>query len=695
MPRSVPVLAAVLLTACSPAPDPVSQSTPTVIPKADTRTPAPFGSWQSPISAAKLATAAIAMSDLRVHAGAVYWRESRPAERGRQVLMRRTAEGQIETLTPADFNVRTRVHEYGGNSYLVTDRGIVFTNFADQRLYWQTVGGAAPVPLTPAGYQYADGIADVANGRMLWIREDHTEATKAANGEERNEIVALPLPGDAVPAETAGRVLATGADFYAYPRLSADGRSLAFLSWDHPAMPWDRTRLHTAALDPALTGAPLEVATLLDDPRVALLEPWFAADGTLHVIGDTGGWWTPSRWDGTALKPLATLEREFGGPLWQLGTTTLVPLGDGRAVARSSREAVDQLGLIDLATGAWTAFDLPYVAYGEVQLLGSDRAVTIAQSSDDTAVLIAVDLADGRHTVLHQPTPRDLAPEWISKPEAIRFATTPGPDGAAREAHAWYYPPTNPAQRGPDGEKPPLIVTIHGGPTSVSKGTLALARQYWTSRGFALVDVNYGGSTSYGRAYRERLNGQWGIVDVADAIAAVDHLVAAGKVDPERLAIRGGSAGGYTTLAALAFHDRFKAGANLFGVSDIAALAATSHKFERQYDVSLVGPPDEALYRSRSPLYHLDGFTEPLITLQGSEDKIVPPAQSRAIVEALDARGVPHAYLEFEGEQHGFRQSANIIRAQEAELYFYGQIFGFTPADAIEPVAIQHWPRTP
>lgn len=698
MPRRLPVLAAVLLAACSPAPEPAMTPTPIPIaaePAVDTRTPAPFGSWPSPISAAALATAAVAMSDLRVHGGAVYWRESRPAERGRQVLMRRTAAGQIETLTPADFNVRSRVHEYGGNSYLVTDQGVVFAHFADQRLYWQAFGGAAPVPLTPAGYQYADGVADVANGRMLWIREDHTEATKAANGEERNEIVALPLPGESVPAESAGRVLATGADFYAYPRLSADGRRLAFLSWDHPSMPWDRTRLHTAALDAALTGAPLAVETLLDDPRVALLEPWFATDGTLHVIGDTTGWWTPSRWDGTALLPLTTLEREFGGPLWQLGSTTLMPLGDGRAVARSSREAVDQLGLIDLKTGAWNAIELPYVAFGEVQLLDADRAVTIAQSSDDTAVLVEVNLIDGSHRVLHQPTPRELAGEWISKPEAIRFATQPGPDGAPREAHAWYYPPTHPTQRGPDGEKPPLIVTIHGGPTSVSKGTLALARQYWTSRGFALVDVNYGGSTTYGRAYRERLNGQWGIVDVADAIAAVDHLVAAGLVDPERLAIRGGSAGGYTTLAALAFHDRFKAGANLFGVSDIAALAATSHKFERQYDVSLVGPPDEALYRSRSPLYHLDGFTEPLITLQGSEDKIVPPAQSRAIVEALDARGVPHAYLEFEGEQHGFRQSANIIRAQEAELYFYGQIFGFTPADAIEPVEIRHWPRMP
>ncbi len=691
MPRILPILAATfLMTACNPAPEP---SVPSSVVTADARTPAPFGSWQSPISAADLATAGVAMSDLRAHGGAVYWRESRPAERGRQVLMRWTAAGGVELLTPEGYNVRTRVHEYGGNSYLVSDRGIVFVHFADQRLYWQTFGGGDPVALTPPGYQYADAVADPAHGRMLWVREDHTEATKAENGEERNEIVALALPGETVPAESPGRVLVTGADFYACPRLSADGRRLTYLSWDHPAMPWDRTRLHEAVLDGALDGPPLESKVLVDDPRMAVLEPFYADEGTLYAIADGSGWWNLARWDGRALVTLQPIEREFGGPLWQLGGDSLVQLGDGRVLARSSLEAVDQLGLVDLATGAWTVIDLPYVSFGELQLLGPGKAVTFAQASDDSAVLIELDLASGSHRVLHQPSASELAPEWVSKPEAIRFPTAPGPDGAPREAHAWYYPPTNPGQRGPDGEKPPLIVTIHGGPTAASKGTLSLSRQYWTSRGFAVVDVNYGGSTSYGRAYRERLNGQWGVVDVDDAIAAVDFLVAEGRVDPERLAIRGGSAGGYTTLAALAFHDRFKAGANLFGVSDLVGFAATSHKFERQYDVSLVGEPDEALYRARSPIHHLEGFTEPLITLQGSEDRVVPPEQSRKIVAALDARAIPHAYIEFEGEQHGFRQAANIIRAQEAELYFYGQIFGFTPADVIEPVDIRHWPR--
>lgn len=678
------------MTACTPAPDPSTHSSST---NAGNRMTAPFGSWQSPVSAADLATAAVAMSDLRVHGGAVYWRESRPAEGGRQVLMRWTDTGGVESLTPEGFNVRTRVHEYGGNSYLVTDRGVVFVHFADQRLYWQPFAGGAPVALTPTGYQYADAVADPAHGRMLWVREDHTAATKAANGEERNEIVVLALPGESVPAESAGRVLATGADFYASPRLSADGTQLVYLSWDHPAMPWDRTRLHEANLDGALAGPPLESKVLVDDPRIAVLEPFYAEDGTLYAIADGSGWWNLCRWDGEALRTLQPIEREFGGPLWQLGMDSLVPLGDGRVLARSSLEAVDQLGVVEQASGTWTPFDLPFVSFGEVQVLAPGKAVTLAQASDDTAVLVELDLASGSHRVLHQPSASPLAPEWVSRPEAIRFPTAPGPGGEPREAHAWFYPPTNPHQQGPAGEKPPLIVTVHGGPTAAAKATLSLSRQYWTSRGFAVVDVNYGGSTSYGRAYRERLNGQWGVVDVADAIAAVDFLIGSGRVDPERVAIRGGSAGGYTTLAALAFHHRFKAGANLYGVSDLAALAATSHKFERQYDVSLIGPPDEALYRARSPLYHLEGFTEPLITLQGSEDRVVPPEQSRLIVEALDARGVPHAYIEFEGEQHGFRQAANIIRAQEAELYFYGQIFGFTPADVIDPVEIRHWPR--
>ena len=640
---------------------------------------APYGSWPSPISAASLAESGVSMSDLRVYQGEVFWRESRPKERGRQVLMR-LQDGVVSELTPPDFNVRTRVHEYGGNSYLLFDAGIVFANFADQRLYFQAAG-AAPVAITPDEFQYADGVVDMVNRRMLWVREDHRPQTTAVNGEERNQIVSLPLPPG---GENAGTVLVTGSDFVANPRLSADGKQLAWIEWDHPSMPWDSTRLKVATLDDARVG---DVITLIDDAKIAALEPSFVGSDLL-AIADVGDWWNLYRWRDQQRDSVASMDREWAGPLWQLGGQSYDVNARGDIVARSSRQAVDEVGIVS-AGGDYRRLDLPFQSFGEVAWRDDDTIVLFANAADDTGTLIEIEAASGKYRVLHQPSVLPVPKAYLSVPTAILFPTKLG------QAHAWFYPPTHPTHRGPAGAKPPLIVTIHGGPTAVSKATLNLSRQYWTSRGFALVDVNYGGSTSFGRSYRERLNGQWGIVDVQDAIAAVNFLIAQGLVDENKLAIRGGSAGGFTTLAALAFHQRFNAGVNLYGVSDIAGLAATSHKFERKYDVSLVGEPSEALYRARSPIYHLDGFTEPLLTLQGSEDKVVPPEQSRMIVEALNARGVANAYIEFAGEQHGFRQAANIVRAQEAELYFYSQIFGFTPADAIEPVEIRHWPPRP
>jgi dipeptidyl aminopeptidase/acylaminoacyl peptidase len=699
----------VLLSACAPmTPVPKSSVNTSLIPEVSqsmSKTSAPFGSWTSPITAASLAQASVGMSDLRTHAGAIFWRESRPAEGGRQVIMRRGKAGDIETLTSAGFNVRTRVHEYGGNAYLVTDHGVVFVNFSDQKLYWQGFVGKeianvmAPTALTDVGFQFADAVVDADHQRMIWVREDHREVTKAQNnGEERNEIIALPLPTDLTEVITAAEVLVTGADFVAYPRVGPNGQ-FAWVEWNHPHMPWERTRLQQATL----TGSGLTaVKTLLDAEHTAPLEPAFSNDGTLYFVADlaekdadanSADWWNLQRWQNGSAQAVSPMAREFAGPMWNLGVSSYVLTNNGQAVVRSSKNAIDALGLVDLKTGSYRAFDLPFVAFQEVQLLDDLHAVVLAQAQDDTGVLIEIALATGRWRVLHQPTKNTLAAGFLSPAEAIEYPTVSLANQPPRSAHAWFYPPTHATLQGPAGELPPLIVTIHGGPTSVAKSTLNLARQYWTTRGFAVVDVNYGGSTSYGRAYRDRLNGEWGVVDVNDAIAAVDFLIASGRVDANRVAIRGGSAGGFTTLAALAFHDRFKAGANLYGVADIAALAATSHKFERHYDVSLVGPPNAERYRARSPLFHLDGFTEPLITLQGSDDKVVPPAQSRAIVAALDQRAVPHAYIEFEGEQHGFRKAENIIRAQEAELYFYGQIFGFTPSDEITPVEIKHWPR--
>ncbi len=647
---------------------------------------APYGSWASPIPAADLAKAAISISDVRVYDGAIYWRESRPTEQGRQVLRRLGGDGP-ETLTPDGYSVRTRVHEYGGSSYWIRGERIVFANFADQRLYLQSLQSpdADPTPITPPDYQYADCVFTPDGASLICVREDHTAATKADNGEERNEIVRLPLPSQADESVDAGTVLVSGSDFVAYPRLSPDGSQLAWIEWNHPAMPWDRTTLKVAVLqDDGSLGQPQVVA----GGDRAVLEPQWAADGTLYYIDELSGWWNLYAWKDGRGKPVAPMARELAGPLWQLGMQSYVLAGPDTAVVRTSLEATDELGVIDLASGSYRALALPIVSAGDVHLDARGRIICTVASVDDVSALVAIDLEGGQMERLHRTGKRTIGVDFVSVGERIRFPTAPGPDGEPREAHAIWYPPRNPAFAGPEGSKPPLIVLIHGGPTSVSEPIYSLSRQYWTSRGFALVDVNYGGSTSFGRDYRKRLEGQWGGVDVQDAVAAVDHLVEQGKVDPEQVAIRGGSAGGFTTLAALAFTDRFKAGANYYGVSDIAGLAATSHKFERQYYVSLIGKPDPALYRERSPIHHLDGFREPLITFQGSEDRIVTPDQSRRIVAALAEKGVMHAYLEFEGEQHGFRKAENIIRAQEAELYFYAQVFGFEPADEIEPVEI-------
>jgi dipeptidyl aminopeptidase/acylaminoacyl peptidase len=631
------------------------------------------------------------MTDLQVFGGSVYWRESRPRQAGRNVVVTREAGGPATELTPDGYNVRSRVHEYGGASYLLVGDVLVFSNFSDQRIYLQRPG-VTPVALTPPGYRYVDCQVHPAAAELICVREDHTPGTIDENGEERNEIVAIALPASLDPVanldDDPGKVLVTGSDFVAYPRVSPDGRKLAWVSWDHPEMPWDTARLYVADLK-ALRSAGPGVAILLGGgPDEAALEPQWDADGSLYFINDPDGWWNLYRWRDQDVQAVAPMSREFGGPLWAHGASTYALTGDGRAVVRTSLGGVDELGMLDLETGELKTFDLPYVHFSWLRLLNSETAAAFAYGDGDEGAVITIDLMTGTHDVLHQPVNTGLPVGLAPFAEAIEFPTAPGPDGNPRTAHAFFYPPTHPGFRGPCGEKPPLLVLIHGGPTSVARPVYSVGRMFWTSRGFAVVDVNYGGSTTFGRGYRQRLNGQWGVVDVEDAAAAVDYLEATGRIDAGKVAIRGFSAGGFTALSALAFTDRFKAGANYFGISDIASIAADSHKFERSYDVSLVGPPDEELYRSRSPLFHLDGFNAPVITFQGSEDPVVPPNQSRMIVNALRERGIPSAYIEFEGEQHGFRRADNIVRAAEAELYFYGRVFDFIPAGELDPVEI-------
>ncbi|MBX5460076.1 MAG: S9 family peptidase [Steroidobacteraceae bacterium] len=641
----------------------------------------PYGTWPAPISAADLARSSITLGYVRTLDGVPYWVESRPDQGGRYVIVTPGEHGKISELTPNGFNARTRVHEYGGLPYAVARDAIYFSNFADQRLYVQP-RGEAPRALTPEGYRYADFELDRSGTRLFCVREDHTSA-----GEPKNAVVSVPAAGG-----TAGTVLFGESDFVAYPRVSPDGTRLAWIAWNHPDMPWDGTRLYVANL----VQDRLEHVTLIaGGPRESVLEPAWDRDGTLYFISDRSDWWNLYRWTGQRTEPVLATNAEFATPLWVLGQSNFALTGDGRAVVRYGVRAQDRLGVLDLRSGQLRTLDTPFVSVSSVALLSPESAVAIAASPVSESAVVRFDLNTGACETLRAPGQMRLGPASISCAEPIEFPTDDG-----RTAHAFFYPPKNAEFTAPAGERPPLVVKVHGGPTSHARAELSLATQFWTSRGFAFLDVNHGGSSGFGRAYRERLEGNWGVVDVADVVAAVRYLAAQGRIDINRVAIRGGSAGGFTVLAALAFHGVFKAGANYYGVSDLESLAHDTHKFESRYLDRLVAPlpAGRALYEARAPIRHLDHFREPLITFQGAEDKVVPPSQSREIVAALQRRGVPVAYVEFEGEQHGFRKAESIVRSLEAELAFYGEVFGFTPAGALPPVP---WlegsprPRTP
>ena len=633
----------------------------------------PYGTWPSPIAAADLARSSISITYVRALNGVPYWLESRPAQGGRYVIVTPSDGDSIKELTPTGFNARTRVHEYGGVPYIVGRDAIYFSNFSDQRLYAHQPGGE-PRALTPEGYRYTDFELDPTGTLIFCVREDHT-----SSGEAKNAIVSVPTAGG-----SAGTVLFGDSDFVGYPRISPDGKRLAWVAWNHPDMPWDATRLYVADLvDRRLE----RIVSIAGGPGESVLEPNWDSDGTLYFLSDRSDWWNLYRWAGEKVEPVLAIEAEVASPLWVLGLTNYALTGDGRAVLRYGVKAQDELGIVDLRSGTLRKLDTPFVSFSSVTLLSRETALAIAASHTEEQAVVRFDLQTGAHEVLRTPAELRLPPPSISSAEPIEF---PGGDG--RTAHAFFYPPVNaPVNaevKAPADELPPLIVKVHGGPTSHSKADLSLAIQFWTSRGFAFLDVNHGGSTGFGRKYRERLLGNWGIVDVADVVAAVRYLASEGRIDIDRVAIRGGSAGGFTVLAALAFHDVFKAGANYYGVSDLEPLAHDTHKFESRYLDRLVAPLPEgrALYEARAPIRHLEGFRAPLITFQGAEDKVVPPSQSRAIVSALERKGVPVAYIELEGEQHGFRKAESIVRSLEAELAFYGEVFGFRPAGNPPPI---------
>ena len=635
----------------------------------------PYGSWRSPVTADAIVAGVVGLGQIQLDGDDIYWVEQRPAEAGRNVVVRRRADGSISDITPPEYNARTRVHEYGGGAYLVREGTVWFSNFKDQRLYRQDPG-TPPAAITPArDIRHADLVFDQRHQRLIAVREDHTTDMPSAV----NSIVSLDPTGK-TPAQT----LVQANDFYASPRVSPSGTHLSWLTWNHPNMPWDGTELWVAELTPGGLRDPRKVA---GGEKESIFQPAWSPDGVLSFVSDRTNWWNLYRWRVPNGEPVVELAAELATAQWVFGMSTYAFESERRIVCQVRSQGVAHLATIDPQGGHLHTVHTPFTAFAPYIRARSGRAFTIAGSPTEPMSLIAVDLESGKVEVLRRSAERVVDPTYISVPQAIEFPTEGGVT-----AHAFFYPPVNPEYEAPTGELPPLIVYVHGGPTSAVSNALDSSDQFWTTRGFGYLVVNYGGSTGFGREYRQRLNGQWGVVDVNDSVNGARFLIERGLVDRNRVAITGGSAGGYTVLRALTSTDFFKAGASHFGISDLEVFHSDTHKFEAMYDQSLLGrwPEDRHIYRERSAIHSVDRITAPVILFQGLEDKIVPPNQAELIVAALRKKGLPVAYIPFEGEQHGFRIAKNIKRSLEGELYFYSKVFGFPLADPIEPVPIEN-----
>ncbi len=635
---------------------------------------APYGSWKSPI-AADIAASVTQLTEILLHGDEIYWRELRPEQQGRFTIMKRTGDGRTVEVIPLPFNARTTVHEYGGGSYLVADDTVYFSDFSDQRIY-RLRRDAQPEPLTPnVKMRYADGIVDRLRNRMLCVREDHTNVGQEAV----NTLVSVRLD-----REDNGIVLVSGNDFYSSPRPSPDGSRLAWLTWNHPNMPWDCNELWISEVktDGSLGSKEL----VAGGHNESVVQPEWSPSGILHFVSDRTGWWNLYRWHDRKVEPLHEMAADFGRPHWTFRMSSYAFESARRIICEYATQGTWHLAELDTETLDFKPIKSGYSEIAYVKA-GSGRAVFVGGSSTEPESIVQIDLETYQPTVVYRSQSVPIESGYLSIPQAIDFPTSRN-----LTAHAFFYPPNNRDFSGPPGQLPPLIVISHGGPTGAAKTTLSLAVQFWTTRGFGVVDVNYGGSTGYGRDYWQRLYGQWGVVDVDDCVNAALFLVEGGKVDGNRLVIRGGSAGGYTTLCALTFRDVFKAGASYFGISDLEVFRKETHKFESRYDMKLIGPYPENrdLYRQRSPIHFTDRISCPMILFQGLEDKIVPPTQAELMVQALRAKGLPYAYVPFEGEQHGFRRKENIKRSLEAELYFYSKIFRFELAEQVEPVKIEN-----
>ena len=646
---------------------------------------APYGAWPSPITAEMVSVGEMSLLQPHLHDGAAYWLESRPSEGGRAVLVRAAPFAEPEDVTPPGFNVRTTVHEYGGGAYLLHDGTAYFSNFTDQRLYRQSPE-AEPVPITADSGgrdRYADGRITPDGRWLICVRERHPEPDDPSG--VVNELVALPPDGSSEPVP-----IRSGRDFYSTPRVSPDGTRLCWLEWDLPWMPWDGSELFAGELDE--DGGLLRIRPVAGRAgEESIFQPAWSPAGELHFASDRTGWWNLYREHDGEIRPLHPAEAEFGWPQWVFGMSAYGFLGDGRITCLWERDGVQHLAILDPGSGELVDLAIPHTAMAPRLDVEGDRVILVGGGPAIPDEIVLLDVTARSMDVLRSSSSPgssfDIDEGWISTPRQIEFPT----DGGLT-AFAHFYPPRNRDAVGPEGERPPLIVISHGGPTAEAMPRYALETQFWTSRGFAIVDVNYGGSTGFGRAYRQRLQGTWGIVDTADCINAATWLVSEGEVDGDRLLITGGSAGGYTTLCALTMHDGFAAGTSYFGLADLEAfVGGGTHKFESGYLRTLVGPyPEEAeRYRSRSPIHATDGISCPMLLLQGAEDRVVPPRQAEIMVEALREKGLPYAYVLFEGEQHGFRKAESIRSALEAELSFYAQVLGIE-RDDVPTLAIEN-----
>ncbi len=651
---------------------------------------APFGSWKSPMTSDLIVAQSIGISGPCYHQDAdgnesMFWLESRPQEDGRNVLVRRDKSGVERDINSSPFNIRTRVHEYGGGAYALYNDMVIFSNFSDQQLHIQHFADEQPRQLTDTpDLRFANGVIDASRHRLITVIEDHSSMGQ----EPENKLGSV----DIVSGEVS--ILIRGHDFFSSPILNAEANQLAWITWDHPNMPWDESILWLADIDE--TGLLINIHQVaggqIDGKKISVQQPCFSPSGDLHFISDKTGWWNiyclNENTSPVTEVSVCKRDAEFGLPHWVFGLETYAFLSASQIICICSEKNEDRLAILDLSAGKLEDISQPYSGIDGLSLDAARQQVTfMGASPTEFPGIITLNIDTHESTTIKKTTVLDIDDGYLSTPRTIEFPTSNN-----ETAHAFFYPPANKDYQAPAEERPPLIVMVHGGPTGATHNVLNLRTQYWTSRGFAILDVNYRGSTGYGRQYRDKLLNGWGIVDVEDTVSGCHFLGANDLVDMERLAIRGGSAGGYTALSALTFTDTFKAGASHFGVSDLEALAKDTHKFESRYLDGIVGPYPDALsiYHDRSPIHHVDKLSSACIFFQGLEDKVVPPAQAIMMVDALKEKGIPVAYVPFEGEQHGFRRAANIKRCLDLELFFYAKIFGFSTADQIEPIDIMN-----